>query len=157
MTTSNIRTAFFLDIDNLCGAPLATDSQVREVLEVFEAQFQPGSEDLVFCAATARAAASVKFFRPGFHVQIGRGKDGSDLRLLDLADPSWLKARFDRVVIGSGDGIFSALATELVDASLLVEVTFGRGAMARAFSDLARSETHPGLVNISQLNFATAA
>jgi len=154
---NNNRSAYFLDIDNLCGAPLATEAQVREVILALERQFSIGSSDLIFCAATAKAAAFVKFFRPSFHVQIGRGKDGSDLRLLELADPKWLKSRFDRVVIGSGDGIFQPLAMQLADLNIKVEVTCGHGAMAQSFREVAHRCTLVNGFNISHLNFAIAA
>lgn len=154
---NNSRSAFFLDIDNLCGAPMATGAQVREVVLAFEKQFSIGPSDLIFCAATAKAAAFVKFFRPAFHVQVGRGKDGSDLRLLELADPQWLKSRFGRVVIGSGDGIFQPLAMELANLNVKVEITCGHGAMSRSFRELAHCCTLAGGFNISHLNFAVAA
>jgi hypothetical protein len=49
----------------------------------------------------------------GAQLVIGRGVDGADRALLAMvADPRWVAARFDRVVLGSGDGIFvSALAS----------------------------------------------
>ena len=156
-SNNNNRSAFFLDIDNLCGAPMATEAQVREVVLAFEKQFSIGPSDLIFCAATAKAAAFVKFFRPAFHVQVGRGKDGSDLRLLELADPQWLKSRFGRVVIGSGDGIFQPLAMELANLNVKVEITCGHGAMSRSFREVAHCCTLAGGFNISHLNFAVAA
>ena len=156
-SNNNNRSVYFLDIDNLCGAPLASEAQVRDVILAVERQFSIGPSDLIFCAATAKAATFVKFFRPAFHVQIGRGKDGSDLRLLELADPQWLKSRFDRVVIGSGDGIFQPLAIELANLNIRVEVTSGHGAMARSFREVAHCCTLIDGFNISHLNFAMAA
>lgn len=40
--SNNNRSAYFLDIDNLCGAPLATEAQVREVILALERQFSIG-------------------------------------------------------------------------------------------------------------------
>ena len=154
---NNIRTAYLLDIDNLCAAPMATDAQVREVLDTFTAQYQPGKNDQVYCAATAKAAYAVKLQRPGFTVHVGRGKDGSDLRLLDIGDPQWLKQRFDRVVIGSGDGIFGPLVQTLTELGVQVEVICGHGAMSRSFDRLAACCINPGCLRLGRLNFAVAA
>jgi hypothetical protein len=152
-----IRTAYLLDIDNLCGAPMASDAQVRQVLDTFTSQYQPGKQDQVYCAATAKAAYAVKFQRPGFTVHVGRGKDGSDLRLLDIGDPQWLKQRFDRVVIGSGDGIFGPLVQTLTELGIQVEVICGHGAMSRSFGEIAACCQNSESLRLGRLNFAVAA
>ncbi len=154
---THTRTAFLLDIDNLAGAPMATEAQVKAVFHAVEAKYSLTSNDQVYCAATARAAFWVKKHRPGFSVKVGRGKDGSDLRLLDIGDPAWLKSQFDRVVIGSGDGIFGDLAKALVDLGVEVEVTCGHGAMARSIHRLATSYEQPRNIRLARLNFAVAA
>ena len=151
------RTAFLLDIDNLCGSPQATEAQVLQVFKTLEAKYKLTSADQVYCAATAQAAFWVKKHRPGFTVKVGRGKDGSDLKLLEIGDPEWLKNQFDRVVIGSGDGIFGPLAQSLVNLGVNVEVTCGHGAMARSIHRLATSYEQPRNIRLARLNFAVAA
>lgn len=151
------RTAFFLDIDNLTGAPQATEAQVLEVIHAFETKYKVTPADQVYCAATAQAAFWVKKHRPGFTVKVGRGRDGSDLRLLEIGDPVWLKNQFNRVVIGSGDGIFGDLAQSLVEIGVHVEVTCGHGAMARSIHRLATSYEQPRIIRLARLNFAVAA
>ncbi len=154
---TELRTAYLLDIDNLCGQAMATEMAILEVLDAFKKQCKPGENDQVYCAATAKAALMVKMNQPGFNVKVGRGKDGSDLRLLDIADPVWLAARFDRVVIGSGDGIFSELAANLAGLGLPVEVLCGHGSLSQSFIRALRTCPHPNCLQITQLNFAIAA
>ena len=157
MTNSTLRTAYFLDVDNLCGKPLPTHQEVLECLSIFDTHYTPSKNDLFFFAATAKAAFSVKQLRPGCHVQIGRGKDGSDLRLLEVADPEWLKARVDRVVIGSGDGIFEPLAVKLANVGIRVEVAVGNGKLSRKFLKSASQFGDASILGISTMNFAKAA
>jgi hypothetical protein len=107
------RTAYFLDVDNLCQSGLAPKHMVEASLMAIRMRFQPNETDQIFCAATAKAAFFCKQYWPKCSVRVGRGADGSDLRLLNDADPVWLSKRFNRVVIASADGIFAGLATEL--------------------------------------------
>jgi len=108
-----VRTAYFLDVDNLCQSGLAPKHMVEASLKAIRVRFQPNETDQIFCAATAKAAFFCKQFWPTCSVRVGRGADGSDLRLLNDADPIWLSQRFNRVVIASADGIFAELAQKL--------------------------------------------
>ena len=116
------RTAYFLDVDNLCGSGLAPKHQVEAALIAIRAKFHPSVDDQVYCAATAKAAFYCKQYWPDCSVRVGRGIDGSDICLLNDADPQWLSQRFERVVIASADGIFSDLAIELQKLSVKVVV-----------------------------------
>jgi len=107
------RTAYFLDVDNLCGSGLAPKHQVEAALIAIRAKFHPSKDDQIYCAATAKAAFYCKQYWPDCSVRVGRGIDGSDICLLNDADPQWLSKRFERVVIASADGIFAELAIEL--------------------------------------------
>lgn len=122
-----IRTAFFLDIDNLVGTGRPTRRQIEEFFRAFEDAYNPGPDDQIYCAGTGTSAAWAGLTRPGYLTRSGVGRDGADRRLLELADPIWLSGRFDRVVIGSGDGIFAGLVDELRLVGLGVELMTGRG------------------------------
>lgn len=125
-----IRTAYLLDIDNLAGSGQATQPDVLAVVKAFEQECRPGVNDQVYCAATAMAAFHLKALRPGYTVLVGRGQDGTDRRLLDLAEPNHMAKRFQRVVVGSGDGIFAPLVSALRARGLKVSVLKGRGHIA---------------------------
>ena len=146
-----IRTAFFLDIDNLVGSGRATSDQIAELLRAFESTCRPGPHDLVFCAATAHAAYEVKLARPGYRVLIGRGKDGADLQLLSMADIHVLTRQFQRVVLGSGDAIFHRLVAELREKGLVVELIRGRGMLSHHLYNAVAPSIQGGLSPITRL------
>jgi uncharacterized LabA/DUF88 family protein len=131
------RTAFIVDIDNLCGSGLAPKQMVEGAVGAIHNRYRPTENDLVYCAATALAAYHCKAIWPGCTVRVGRGQDGSDLRLLKDADPKWLAERFSRVVIASGDGIFATLATDLIGLGVRVEVAVGNGGVSSKLKSLA--------------------
>jgi hypothetical protein len=116
------RTAYFLDVDNLCQSGLAPKHMVEASLMAIRMRFQPNETDQIFCAATAKAAFFCKQYWPKCSVRVGRGADGSDLRLLNDADPVWLSKRFNRVVIASADGIFAELAQQLQQLGVKVVI-----------------------------------
>ena len=121
------RTAYFLDLDNLAGSGRPSKEQIEEVLKSFEAEFQPERSDQVFCCGTHTSAMWAGFARPGYVTRSGVGRDGADRRILEMADPSFLATRFQKVVIGSGDGAFAELVEELRANGLEVELMTGRG------------------------------
>jgi NYN domain len=150
----NTRTAYFLDIDNLAGNGLASEAQIAEVLLSFETECQIGPSDLVFCAATAKAAFHVKSARPGYLVAVGRGKDGSDQRLLALADTDLLVRQFDRVVVGSGDAIFHPLISELKSKGLHVQIIMGKGRLSHHLYKEVAPQSHEDTNPIIRLKLA---
>ena len=69
-----------------------------------------------------RLGAEVKFRWPEIRLVGGRGVDGADRALLETVnDFDWTASRFDRVVIGSGDGIF----VQVVDTYRAVGIVVG--------------------------------
>jgi len=138
------RTAYFLDLDNLAGSGQPSADDIHRVLDEFERLCEPCQDDQVYCAGTAISAYHCADYRPNYRVAVGRGKDGADRRLLELGDPEHVSRRFQRVVIGSGDGIFARLAQEYMTRGMRVELLVGKGALAnnlhRAFKRHIRDE-----------------
>jgi len=132
-----LRTAFLVDIDNICANGMAPKHMVEAAVSAIHQHYRPGVNDQIYCAATAVAAYFCKATWPGCTVRIGRGPDGSDLCLLRDGDPKWLISRFDRVVIASGDGIFATLAAELIAAGIQVEVANGLSKVSHKLSSIA--------------------
>jgi hypothetical protein len=67
-----------------------------------------------------------------------RGKDGADLALLEHASNNrWVASRFDRVVIGSGDGIFEDKALALRSLGVTVGVIGRVGGTAQGLRRVA--------------------
>jgi hypothetical protein len=109
------RTLALADIENLCGVDPRTlaPEQVARVLARFRVDAGLRTGDLVVVGANPRLALRVGPAADGCLLRFGAGPDGADRVLLgELEDPGWIDLRFDRVVIGSGDHIFTdAVAT----------------------------------------------
>lgn len=142
------RTAFLLDMDNLTGSGQPSADQVRAVLNEFERVCQPSKSDQVYCAGTTVTAYHCADYRPNYLVAAGRGKDGADKRLIELGDPAHISRRFQRVIIGSGDGIFADLALEYGRRGLKVELLVGKGGTSTA---LRRAISVPTVNNRAQM------
>jgi hypothetical protein len=105
------RTLHVVDLENLVGDPRATGAVVGDTFRAYldAAGWQPGDHVIV-----ASNPCLVREF--AFHVDVPcnvhacRGTDGADMMLLSLAAPDFVARRYTRLVIGSGDGAFAALA-----------------------------------------------
>ena len=148
------RTAYFLDMDNLTGSGQPTSEQVRDVLDEFERICRPGESDQVYCAGTAITAYHCADYRPNYRVAAGRGKDGADKRLLELGDPEHVSRRFQRVVIGSGDGIFATIAHEYARRGLKVELIAGKGAISQSLKQALPRQSSTKHASMTRLRIA---
>jgi hypothetical protein len=108
------------------------------VLDEYRRQVRVGESDLVVLGTNGYLAFATKAAWPGALVRIGRGPDGADLALLREASPSDLAQRFDRVVVGSGDGIFTGLVADLRFSNVEVVVAARPRSVARSLRRLAR-------------------
>lgn len=124
------RTLHLIDIENLAGATrdlaglVAAGEAYRRSIEV-----RPDDHVVVGCDASILLAAHLVF--PGARVVPGRGPDGADRALLACEHPDDIAARYDRVVIGSGDGAFCGLVWELRRRGVAVCVASRRKALSR--------------------------
>src|SRR5689334_3314319 len=107
-TLTTTRTLHLVDIENLVGDPKAPAAIVLDVLDRYLhlAGYRDG--DHVVIAANPGLMARVAFDLPvPCNVHAARGENGADLALLAQVEPSRVAARYDRLVIGSGDGAFA--------------------------------------------------
>jgi hypothetical protein len=102
-----------VDLENLLADPWARGACVGHALDEYltRARFRRG--DLVFVAGNPwlmvelgwsqiDSAAPVEC-----HRFAARGPQGADNKLLEAAPLAWVARRFDRLVVGSGDGVFA--------------------------------------------------
>ena len=116
------RTLHLVDLENLLG-----DEREREVaragLETYLelADWHPG--DHVVVAAHPQIVRQIGF-EPAVpcNLHAARGTDAADVLLLAQAPPELVAARFGRLVIGSGDGIFFGRARAARDRGVGVLV-----------------------------------
>jgi hypothetical protein len=126
------RTLHLIDIENLLGSPRVTGPQVAAAYERALAAGAYREGDLVYVAANPWMWRELAFApHTPCRMLIAHGEDGADLALLAQAAPEWVVKRFDRLVIGSGDGIFAARAEAIADLGVEVEVVCGVGHMSK--------------------------
>jgi len=134
-----IRTLHVIDLENLASGADKSAAEFLDVMDRYRAVMRIAPNDLVEVAVDASAWRRVAFELPrSWRVRFGYDPDGADRALLRVIDPRVAAGRFDRVVIGSGDGAFVALAEGLTGAGRRVDVVSRQGALSRR---LARAAT----------------
>src|SRR3954447_16532387 len=131
-TLTTTRTLHLVDIENLVGDPKAPTATVLDVLDRFLdlAGYRDG--DHVVIAANPGLMARVAFALPlPCNVHAARGENGADLVLLAQAEPSRVAARYDRLLVGSGDGAFADVALAVRDLGTPVVVVARADSLSR--------------------------
>lgn len=126
------RSLHLVDIENLIG-PDRDPHTIRLAAARYAEIAEVGAADLVIVASAPRIGVQVKAAFPSASVRWRSGPDGADLALLDGLDELPLE-RFDRLVIGSGDGIFAAAVERGRCSGLAVRVISRRCARSRALA-----------------------
>ena len=116
------RTLHLVDIENLCGGPYASFERLRRTVEAYQRALAVRLGDHVVMACNRGLLLDAGRAWPGVRLCAGNGPDGADLALLDAATTEYIGSHYDRVVIGSGDGIFAPRAYELRLDGLVVAV-----------------------------------
>lgn len=136
------RTLHLIDLENLAGGPRPDAPNAFATIEAYLhlAAWHPG--DHVVLAANGWLLRQVVFDLPsGWLVRGASGPDGADLVLLAVADPSFVVARYRRLVVGSGDGIFAPLLAEVGCAGVATTVISRRAHLARCLERAAQSRS----------------
>jgi hypothetical protein len=129
------RTLHLVDIENLMGGPFTGDNAMRESCRRYREAACVGLRDHVVIACNPALALEAARNWPGRLLVAGRGPDGADLALLEqVRDARWVAQRFDRVVIGSGDGIFYDTAVALRSYGIAVGIVAVEGRLSRSLA-----------------------
>ncbi|MBK37028.1 MAG: hypothetical protein CME26_16050 [Gemmatimonadetes bacterium] len=125
------RTLHLVDLENLVGGPFAPAEVMLASIDQFNRLAVRSLDDLVWVGTNPRLVLQAKRLMPQARCLTKGGPDGADLALLnELDNPTWIAERFDRVVIGSGDGIFSDVAREMRTLGVRVGVVARRGTVS---------------------------
>jgi hypothetical protein len=132
--TRSARTLHLCDIENICGGITPDVTYVTSVSAEYR-ELVCGPDDL-FVVACSPTRAAVCLFGWGCSAQwlFRAGLDGADTALLDAYTPDEIAIRYDRVVLGSGDGIFAPFAAELGRLGVHVTVVAREGTLSRALA-----------------------
>jgi len=131
------RALHVVDIENLAGTAVPSLGQVVEVQGRYGARLGFGADDLVVMAASHLGLLNVALGWPHARYRVRSGPDGADLELLDVLWHEDVAARFTRVVIGSGDGVFGRAAANLSERGVRVTVVSRRDSLATSLARVA--------------------
>ena len=129
------RSLHLVDIENLMGGPQRGAHALAFASEAYLETAPVGACDHIIVAANRHLIVDAARWWPGSRPLVGDGPNGADLALIgEASNLDWVVRRFDRIVIGSGDGIFHELAIEY--RALGIEV--GVVATARSLAHVLR-------------------
>lgn len=115
-----------VDIENVVGGAVTAAELVHWARQLIEATLALEEDDLVVVGTSGVSLLEVGCHWSHVRRVVRNGRDGADLELLQVLAEN-IAARFDRVVIVSGDHIFADVAAELAGSGVDVTVA--------AFSD----------------------
>jgi hypothetical protein len=125
------RVCFLGDIENLVGLPEGPSGENVQAVASTVSQMFDKCQVFSVLACAHRNAPAVCFNWPKARYLIRSGPDGADNCLLEVMMNEDLASRFDVVVIGSGDHIFTEAAAELAASGVYVVAAVGRGGLSR--------------------------
>jgi hypothetical protein len=137
------RTLHLIDIENLARWPRPSRSRVLEIAHSYAELMPIDDLDHVVIACNHGAALDVGIAWPTpRRLLVRSGPNGADRALLDVIEHEGVDARFDRMVIGSGDGMFATAASQLAATGVEVTAVGPSSGMSR----LLRMSTHRHLL-----------
>ena len=97
-----------VDLENLLADPWARGAAVGNALDEYLVRACFRSGDLVFVAGNPWLMVELGWSHASdCHRFSARGPQGADRKLLEAAPLSWVARRFERLIVGSGDGVFA--------------------------------------------------
>ena len=124
------RTLAVIDIENLLATADPTARSCIALRHVVQ-RLLPETSVQIVNACSHHAARIAAFTWPEARWKFRSGPNGADLALIEELIPIRLRKRFEHVVIGSGDGIFSPIAHQLVNDGIQVTVMSRRNSLSR--------------------------
>lgn len=124
------RSIHLVDVENLLGGTTFGLLDVAAVSEHYRVVSGQAPGDLTVVASSRVTASAVWFGWPDVRRLVRPGENGADLELIQVMLSEDLARRFDRVVVGSGDGIFAEQLAALQTLGLQVTVVSRPGALS---------------------------
>ena len=123
------RTLVLVDIENLVGRSHVAPAETRYLARLARNIVLPQPSHTIV-ASSRFNAPNVVFDWPNARFVLGRGPKAADLALISIIENEQLASRYDRVIIGSGDGIFAESVAQLAAQGVRVTALVGRGRLS---------------------------
>ena len=120
-----------VDIENIAGGACLSGGAVSAAKQAVLATGAIGPADHVVVGTSHIGLVPVGSTWVGVRYVVRSGRDGADLALLGVLDEN-VAARFQSVVLASGDGIFTPAVAALAAAGIPTTVIGRRGHIARS-------------------------
>lgn len=139
------RTLHLVDVENLMGGPDAGANALHGALAHYRSAASVADGDHVIVGANPQIGIQAKAAWPSARLVVRPGPDGADIALLkQVKEVDFIAARYDRIMIGSGDGVFEAVVTEFRSLGIPVGVSAAEEAFPE-FCDRPRHTARPSL------------
>jgi hypothetical protein len=117
------RTLHLVDVENLMGGPLSGPIALQAAVAAYNHLAPVRCGDHVIVGVNPGLALAVFDVWPRARLVVRGGPDGADNALIAcVGDVAWTASRYDRLVVGSGDGIFSVVIAAYRAAGIPVGV-----------------------------------
>jgi hypothetical protein len=110
---------------------------VSEVRRQYVDRLGIGPGDQVVMAACHRGLMEAALGWPDARYRVRSGRDGADLELLDVLEHEDIAARFEHVVLASGDGIFGHTVAKLTARGVRVTVMSHQARLSQQLAQVA--------------------
>lgn len=105
------------------GGPNRGHVALRRALADYREAAAVTDSDHVIIGANPRLGLAAKASWPSARLVVRAGPDGADIALIEtVRDVRFVAARYDRIVVGSGDGVFESVARAYRSCGLAVGV-----------------------------------
>ena len=142
------RTFHLVDIENLMGGPLAGEERLRWAVFDYQAAVSAGELDPVVVGSNPQIGdlvyvawqkcIDINDTWPVARLVVRKGPDGADEVLLEeVKNHGLILKRYDRILIGSGDGIFAPVAEAYRSYGLIVGVVSRKRSLSAALREAA--------------------
>jgi hypothetical protein len=120
-----------VDIENQFGGTAFTAAATAQLVAIYPRLDREHDQVVLGASCSATAFEGGRGWG-GARLVCRHGHDGADLALADVLLNENIENRFDRVIIGSGDGLFAPIAAHLAALGVEVGVVARRGHLSAA-------------------------
>lgn len=132
------RALHLVDIENLMGGPFAGIDAMTEAAAQYRQAAWVQEDDHVWIGVNPGLMIEAQTSWQGCRLLVGGGKDGADKALIrEVSDAVRIASLYDRLMIGSGDGIFQIVAAAFTALGIPVGVVSRPRSLAHLLAESA--------------------